>query len=97
MSVSIVSSLATTQTRYPILVNGILCFSAAEVAAARDFAEPTEDQIGASSATASGKYPRLINGQQVFNDSEAAAARNFTSANRPRNSGTRGTVFDFYA
>ncbi|WP_141400477.1 hypothetical protein [Magnetospirillum sp. 15-1] len=104
MSVSAVSSVTATQTSYPILVNGFLCFSAADVAAARDFTNPRADQNTSAQNTSalnqigsSQQYPRTINGQQVFNDAQAAAARNFTSANRPQTSGTRGTIFDFYA
>ena len=99
MSVSAVSSVTATQTSYPILVNGFLCFSAADVAAARDFTNPRADQntSALNQIGSSQQYPRTINGQQVFNDAQAAAARNFTSANRPQTSGTRGTIFDFYA
>ncbi|KIL98606.1 hypothetical protein CCC_02056 [Paramagnetospirillum magnetotacticum MS-1] len=100
MSVSVTSSLVTTQTSYPVLVNGILCFSAAEVAAARNFVDLKADQQAVSAskqASPSSQYPRTVNGQLCFSDADAAAARNYTSVNRPQTSGGRGTVIDIYA
>jgi hypothetical protein len=40
VSVSAISTAASSQIRYPILVNGYLCFSAADVTAARQWTDP---------------------------------------------------------
>lgn len=98
MSISAASSVATSQTSYPVLVNGILCFSAADVAAARNFVDPNADREAVSTtASQSPQYPRTVNGRLCFSDADAAAARNDTSVNRPQQSGTRGRVVDVYA
>ncbi|BAE50964.1 hypothetical protein [Paramagnetospirillum magneticum] len=102
MSISATSSVGTTQTSYPVLVNGILCFSAADVAAARNFVDPNADREAASTTISSvsaqsPQYPRTVNGRLCFSDADAAAARNYTSVNRPQQSGTLGRVVDIYA
>lgn len=98
MAVSTVSS-SSSSTIYPILVNGILCYSAAEVTAARNFENlHAEKQTSAAAqAEASQRYPITVNGQLCYSAAEVAAARNYTSVNKPQSSGTRGTLIDLYA
>lgn len=40
MATSAVSSVSSTETKYPVLINGYLCYSAAEVRAARQSINP---------------------------------------------------------
>lgn len=40
MALSSISSSGNTQTQYPVLVNGYLCYSAAQVTEARNFINP---------------------------------------------------------
>ena len=100
MSVSAVSSSSTT-TNYPILVNGILCYSAAEVTAAKSYqdlhAEKQAETSTVSQSEVSQRYPVTVNGQLCFSAADVTAARNYTSENKPQTSGTRGTVIDMYA
>lgn len=120
MAVSSVSS-SSSSTSYPVLVNGIMCYSAAEVTAAKSFqnlhaekaaensagsavssSSPTSTSSASSTSAVSAsseaqKYPVTVNGQLCFSAADVAAARNFTSENKPRTSGTRGTIIDLYA
>lgn len=52
MAVSAVSATTATETNYPVLINGYLCYSAAEVRAARESINPRSlnDVTGAASS-----------------------------------------------
>lgn len=81
MPISAVTASVTTQTIYPVMVNGYLCFSAAEVAEARGLVTPNTSKITATTAatgqTTRTAYPIMVNGYMCFSAAQVTAARNF--------------------
>jgi len=94
MSTSILAVGSATQTNYPVLVNGYLCFSAAEVQDARSFVNPHKT---AGTSSAEPNYPVMVNGYLCFDSTDVRNTRNFFSMNRPLASGSRGTQVNILA
>ncbi len=94
MSGSAVAVSAATQTVYPIMINGYLCFTAAEVATARVGTNPFKTAAATTTKAAATVH------------ASAAAARTATTttttttttyAGSARKTGPRGTLVDIYA
>lgn len=78
MAGSAISAITSTDLQYPVLVNGFLCYSAAEVRAARQLINPAtlkdDDDSGSSNAAnrsaSSGSSLRTYTAQGVTEDDE---------------------------
>ena len=89
MAISSVSSSTSTQTQYPILVNGYLCYNAAQATEARNFINP---HPAAKTKSASTLSLSSVSSASSSYSAYTASGSKKTSTLQPR-----GSLFNLYA
>ncbi|KAF0222625.1 MAG: hypothetical protein FD176_2592 [Rhodospirillaceae bacterium] len=99
-----VSAVVAAETVYPVMVNGYLCYSAAEVAAVRRGQSPESVKPGAGNSSSQTEDAATIQAQaqaqaKALAEAQARIAQLTQSADALAQSlekGGRGTVVDIY-
>lgn len=90
-----ISSISATDTTYPMMINGYVCYSAAEAQAARNFTDPRQSEKIAEAKAAGAKAAEAKRAESARTTHSPYATRD--DINRPLKSGTRGTVINILA
>lgn len=102
MAVSSVSTSVASQVTYPVMVNGYLCYSAAEVQAARQGRSPDSvkpggvDQSQQSAVSSSNSSSSASQSQSALSASLQTYQSNGTTDQNSQDA-QRGSLVDFYA
>lgn len=99
MPVSAISSLTASAVTYPVMVNGYMCYSAAEVAAVRRGQSPESVQPGATNSQTDDTSAIQAQAKSLT-EAQARIAQLAQSADALAQSlekGGRGTIVDIYA
>jgi len=94
LSVSAVAAGVAAQTSYPVVINGYVCFSAADVEAARKFTNPRSADEAEGTSSVSSKNKAGPSGQSSRAVLGLNADEETRDVNRPFETGTRGTVIN---
>lgn len=99
MPVSVSASLTASSVTYPVMVNGYMCYSAAEVAAVRRGQSPESVKPGATTGQTDDTSAIQVQAKALA-EAQARIAQLAQSADALAQSlekGGRGTIVDIYA
>lgn len=104
MAVSGVSAATTTETNFPVVINGYVCFSAADVKAARTSVDPQQaekaEEAARAEKAAAAKASEARHTRETTSDTQPSTTQTADTTrdvNRPLDSGIRGTLINILA